>query len=148
MENNTSISDIKFMSDGERKDILSINNTVSPYESTKSIIQLFKEVVKLHPNDVAVIFENEKMTYEKLDKKSSIVADFLIKNGVKPYDRVALCIDKSFNLIIGILGILKCQACYVPLDSNYSNDRKEYIIHESNCNLCLCDKTFDLTLEK
>ena len=79
MENNTSISDIKFMSDGERKKILSINNTIAPYENTKSIIQLFKETVKLHPNDVAVIFENEKMTYEKLDKKSSIVADFLIK---------------------------------------------------------------------
>ena len=144
MDNNPSISKIDIMSKEERNEILSINNTVCPYDSDKSVVEIFEDVVAKHPNDTALIFEDKKMSYLELDKKSNDVAAFLKENGVMPNDRVAICIDKSFNLLVGILAVLKCGACYVPLDSNYTNDRKSYILEASNVKLCLCDDSFNL----
>ena len=144
MDNNPSISKIDIMSKEEKSEILSINNTVCPYDSDKSVVENFEDVVAKHPNDTALIFEDKKMSYLELDKKSNDVAAFLKENGVMPNDRVAICIDKSFNLLVGILAVLKCGACYVPLDSNYTNDRKSYILEASNVKLCLCDDSFNL----
>ena len=135
------------MSKSEKAAVLSINNTIKPYESQKSVIEIFEEVVGKHSNDIALIFEEQKMTYAELDRKSNNIAMFLKENGIVPNDKVAICIDKSFNLIIGILAVLKCGACYVPLDANYSDDRKKYILEESNVKLCLCDESFNLNFK-
>lgn len=147
MDNNPNISEIDIMSKSEKAAVLSINNTIKPYESQKSVIEIFEEVVGKHSNDIALIFEEQKMTYAELDRKSNNIAMFLKENGIVPNDKVAICIDKSFNLIIGILAVLKCGACYVPLDANYSDDRKKYILEESNVKLCLCDESFNLNFK-
>ena len=107
MDNNPNISEIDIMSKSEKAAVLSINNTIKPYESQKSVIEIFEEVVGKHSNDIALIFEEQKMTYAELDRKSNNIAMFLKENGIVPNDRVAICIDKSFNLIIGILAVLK-----------------------------------------
>ena len=144
MEQNPSISQIDIISPEEKNAILSINNTVHPYASDKSVIELFEEVVAKHPNDTALIFEDKKMSYAELDRKSNEVAAFLQAQGINSKDRVAICIDKSFNLLIGILAVLKCGATYVPLDANYTDDRKLYILKESNAKLALSDDSFNL----
>src|SRR5699024_2454938 len=95
-------------------------------------------------NDTDLIFEDKKMSYAELDRKSNEVAAFLQAQGINSKDRVAICIDKSFNLLIGILAVLKCGATYVPLDANYTDDSKLYILKESNAKLALSDDSFNL----
>lgn len=144
IERNSKISKIEVITESEKKLISSFNNTLTPYENNKIVIDLFEENVKNNPNSIALIFENKSMTYLELDKQSNYLANYLFELGVNSEDRIGLAIDKSFELIIGILGILKCGASYVPLDNNYTDDRKEFILNESNAKLCLCDNNFNL----
>ncbi len=140
IENNSTISQVKIMTDDEYNLITkTFNNTIVPYESDKTIVEIFDSVVKSTSDSTALIFDNQSMTYKELDEKSNKVANYLIDIGISLGDRVGVYIDKSFELIIAILGILKCGACYVPLDDNYSNERKEYILNESNVKICICD---------
>lgn len=145
IENNPSIEDIKIMPDWEKQKIINIfNNTRIPYENDKTVIQLFKETVKARPNDIALIFGNASMTYEELDKKSDSIANYLFGQNITYGDHVAVMLDKSFELMTSILGILKVGGVYVPIDDNYTLDRKKYILKESNVKLCLCDKWQDI----
>lgn len=147
IENNPSIEDIQIMTDWEKQKIINVfNNTCAPYESEQTVISLFKNIVKSNPNNTALILGNSSMTYEELDKKSDIVANYLLNNNICNGDRVAVMLDKSFELMISILGILKIGGVYVPIDDNYNLDRKKYILEESKIKLCICDKCQDIDL--
>lgn len=144
IDNNSNISNIKIMSDSEMQKIINIfNNTVSPYESTSTIIELFEKSVKAYSNAPALILDMSSMSYKELDEKSNSVAWFLHENGIKYGDRIGILVDKSFELLVSIIGVLKCGACYVPIDDNYNLDRKKYILNESNVKLCLVDSLQD-----
>lgn len=144
IDNNSNISNIKIMSDSEMQKIINIfNNTVSPYESTSTIIELFEKSVKAYSNAPALILDKSSMSYKELDEKSNSVAWFLHENGIKYGDRIGILVDKSFELLVSIIGVLKCGACYVPIDDNYNLDRKKYILNESNVKLCLVDSLQD-----
>ena len=145
IEINPNLSKIEIMTEKEKKLITeTFNNTIAPYESNKTLIKLFNETIKANPNSKALIFEDKFMTYSELDDKSNCVANYLKSLGTTKNDRIGISIDKSFELIIGILGILKCGASYVPLDNNYSNERKEFILSESKAKFVLCDNSFNL----
>jgi len=142
--NNPTIDDIKIMPDWEKQKIVHIfNHTQMAYESDDTVINLFKKVVKSNPNDTALIFGNHSMTYEELDKSSDVIASYLLTQHISCGDRVAVMVDKSFELMISILGILKIGGVYVPVDDNYNLDRKKYILKESKVKLCICDKWQD-----
>lgn len=145
INNNSNIEDIKIMPDWERQKIVNIfNNNAIDYESEQTIISLFKKAAVTHSKDIALIFENNSMTYEELDQKSNIIANYLKSENITYGDKVAILLDKSFELLASILGILKVGACYVPIDDNYNLERKKYILKESQVKLCLCDKWQDL----
>lgn len=147
IDHNPTINDIKIMPDWEKQKILNIfNHTQIDYENDKTVIDLFKQAVREHANDTALILDNNMMTYQELDEKSNKVANYLAIQQISNGDRVAVMLDKSFELIIAILGILKLGACYVPVDDNYNLERKQYIIKESNAKLCLCDKWQDISI--
>lgn len=149
IENNPIIDEIKIMPDWERQKILNIfNNTKVDYENSKTVIGLFKEIVKSHPGDTALIFQDDVMTYKQLDEKSDCVASYLTHENIGFGDRVAIMLDKSFDLMVGILGILKVGACYVPIDDNYNLERKQYICEQSGAKLCLCDTLHDINIKQ
>ena len=88
----------------------------APFNEAMLVIDFFDTQASKTPNQIAVYFHEEKLTYVQLHKQAGILAQFLINKGVKPGDLVGLCIERSCNLIVGVLGILKAGAGYVPLD--------------------------------
>src|SRR3982751_5990692 len=83
----------------------------------------FEKQVAKTPGHIAVYFHEDKLTYAQLDERSNQLANYLVAKGVKPGSLVGLCIERSCNLIVGVLGILKAGAGYVPLDPEYPRER-------------------------
>lgn len=133
------LKDLEIITPEEKRRILiDFNNTKITYPREKTIVELFEEQVKKHSNEIALHFENESLTYGELNEKINQLAHFLklnyqIKNG----NIVGLFIDKSIEMIIGMLAILKAGACFLPLDFELPVERLSYIISNSNPNLIL-----------
>ncbi len=98
-----------------------------------------KQAVKT-PDHIAVYFHDDKLTYAQLDEKSNQLANYLIAKGVKPGSLVGLCIERSCNLIVGVLGILKAGAGYVPLDPEYPQERLQYMIETAQMPLLITNQ--------
>lgn len=141
IENNATIRDIKIMSDEEMHRILyEYNDTVRDYPRNKTVVELFEEQAKNNPEAIAVVFENSSLTYQKLNERANFLAQVLKENGVRPHDAVGIIIDKSFDLIIAILATLKTGAFYVPVEKNYNNARKEFMLINAGANIVLTDE--------
>ena len=126
------IYELPMLSKAERHQILyDWNNTRAAYSQDKCIHQLFEAQAERIPSAIAVIYENQKLSYGELNRKSSQLACYLIDQGIGPEVRVGLCLQRSMEMIIGILGILKAGAAYVPIDPDYPEQRLEYILNDS-----------------
>jgi amino acid adenylation domain-containing protein/thioester reductase-like protein len=134
---------INFLSPAERKKLLiDWNQTEVPYPHDKTIHQLFEEQVKKTPNNIAVIFEGQQLTYRELNKRANQLAYHLISLGVKPDNLVAICLNRSFAFIIGVLGILKAGGAYVPLDPNYPKDRLQFMLQDTKAAVLLTQQAY------
>lgn len=141
---NTSLKDISILSNLEKKELLTIyaNHTL-PYPSHKSIIQLLEEQVFRNPNSIAVWYQDEKLTYQELKDKVDHFSYYLYKRGVKKGDMVGTLLDRSPNLIIAMLAILKCGAIYLPIDKSFPAERISYIIGNSKLKTLLVNDFSD-----
>jgi non-ribosomal peptide synthetase component F len=109
---------------------------------------LIEKQVKLTPNNIALVYENIKLTYEKLNEKANIIANYLIDNhNVVPDDLISLLLNRSQNMIIAILGVLKSGVAYVPISPNNPKERIDYIIEDTKQNLLLDDKLVNKILK-
>ncbi|MCI9039033.1 MAG: amino acid adenylation domain-containing protein [Clostridia bacterium] len=137
------ISSISMLSKEEEKQILQeFNNTTVPYPNDKNIVTLWEDQVKLTPHKKAIIFENTNMTYQELDEKANQLAHFLQKNGALEGEIIPILLDKSLEMIVSILAILKVGAAFLPIDVYYPKDRIDYIIRDSNAKLLLTNSGF------
>ncbi|BDU23177.1 non-ribosomal peptide synthetase [Dyella sp. GSA-30] len=105
--------------------------------SINTVLDHFRHQVDLHPDAPALIDRHRILTYAELDKRSDAVADFLIQRGVKPGDLVPLLAGRSSEVIIGLLGIVKTGAAYVPIDETYPALRQHYIVEQTGASLAL-----------
>lgn len=134
----TKISDISMLSDDERNMILyDFNDTKMDYPKDKTIAELFEEQVKYTPDKIAVVFENESLTYRELNEKANALAWYLISLGAKEHDIIGICMNRSLELLVSMLSILKLGAAYLPIDPTYPKSRIEYIIKDSNIDTIL-----------
>jgi len=97
----------------------------------KCLHQLFIEQVERTPNAVAVIFEDEQLTYHQLNARANQVAHYLQQLGVLPEIKVGICVERSLEMIVGILSILKAGGAYVPLDPTYPQERLAFILEDA-----------------
>ncbi|WP_440705188.1 amino acid adenylation domain-containing protein, partial [Cysteiniphilum sp. E12A11] len=105
--------------------------------------QLFEKQVDKHPNNIAVVFENKQLTYAQLNAKANQLARYLRSiTPIQPDTFIAIALDKSLEMIIGILGILKSGAAYVPIDPNYPSDRIQYILDDTKAPLILSQSQY------
>jgi amino acid adenylation domain-containing protein len=111
-----------------------------------SIHELVTESCQLYPDKIALRYRNKSLTRAELDRKSNRVARYLQKNGVRPGDIVGISMDRSIELIVGMLGILKAGAAYLPMDPAYPNDRLTYMAENSGLNLILTEEEYADTL--
>ncbi|MEH2000618.1 MAG: amino acid adenylation domain-containing protein [Nostoc sp.] len=111
------ISQLEILSPSDRQQLLvEFNQTHINVLQDKCIHQLFEAQVQKTPNKIAVVFEDQQLTYAQLNSKANQLADYLQQRGVKPEVLVGLCTERSLLMIIGLLGILKAGGAYLPLD--------------------------------
>lgn len=139
------IENIRIMSKEEENKILyEFNNTSTYYPKDKTVIDLFEEQVEKNPDKVALVFEDKEMTYKELNEKANKLAYYLrYEKGINTGDIVAVAIDKSFELYISILAILKADGIYLPIDINLPSDRIEYMLKNCNCKNTLVVDDFE-----
>jgi amino acid adenylation domain-containing protein/non-ribosomal peptide synthase protein (TIGR01720 family) len=113
------------------------NNTTKEYPSDKCIHQLFEEQVERSPDAIAVVFEEEQLTYLQLNQRANTIAHHLRTLGVGPEVLVGICVERSLEMIVGLLGILKAGGAYVPFDPSYPQERLRYMLEDSGVQVLL-----------
>lgn len=145
---NVKLSDIEMISANEKQQLLYAFNTVdNDFQPEKTIHQLFAEHVTLQPNAPAVSFEGETLTYRELDEKSNQLAGLLKAEGITSESIVGLMLENSTEMVIGILGILKAGGAYLPIDIEYPEERKKYLLDDSRAELLLTTEPLKERLE-
>lgn len=127
---NTPIQQLDILPIGQRQQILlEFNDTVRDYSQKPAFIHaLFEAQVKRNPNAIALRFEDENISYAELNAKANQLAHTLIELGVKPDTLVGICLERSIEMVIGLLGILKAGGAYVPLDPAYPPERLQFML--------------------
>lgn len=145
LENNDiTLNEIEIVTPDEKKKILyDFNNTSADYPRDKTITQLFEEQVEKTPDNIAVVFENQKLTYRELNEKANSLASYLRSQKIGRNDIVGIMVNRSLEMIISILAVLKSGACYIPIDPEYPQDRIEYMLNNSNAKLLLTFKRLE-----
>ncbi len=142
-DKNTKISAVEIISTEEKNKILyDFNNTTTVYPADTTIPQLFAEQSARTPDHIAIIgatSQGGQLTHAELNKKSHQLAHVLINQGVSPGDIVALMAERSIESIIAILGILKSGAAYLPIDPQYPEERKQFMLADSASKILLTE---------
>ncbi|MBS5824841.1 MAG: amino acid adenylation domain-containing protein [Clostridium argentinense] len=137
------ICDIDIITKDEKRRVLyDFNNTKTKYPKNKTIHELFEEQVKNTPNNIAVVYKDKQLTYSELNEKSNCLAKILRNKGVKADTVVGIMVEKSLEMIIGILGILKAGGAYLPIDTEYPQQRINHIVNDSNVKILLSKDSF------
>jgi amino acid adenylation domain-containing protein len=140
---NEQINQVPLLSKAEQNKILvDWNQTNREYPKNKSIQQLFESLVEKTPDAVALSLDDQQLTYRELNEKANQLANYLRENNVELETLVGVCLEHSFELIIGILAILKSGGAYVPLDPDYPNERLELILEDTNSPVLLTFSQF------
>lgn len=116
------------------------NNTQDDYDVSRLLHQEIETQAAKIPQAIAARFQNETITYEKLNQKSNQLAHCLISQGIKPNDIVSIYIHRGINMLITIFGILKSGAAYLPLDPHYPDRRINYMLSNSQSKILLTHK--------
>ncbi|GAA6614882.1 hypothetical protein NUACC26_006690 [Scytonema sp. NUACC26] len=126
------VSELPLLTEQERHQLLfEWNNTTKEYPQDKCIHQLFEEQVELSPDTVAVVFEGTQLTYRELNARANQLAHYLKTLGVGSEVLVGICVERSLEIIVGLLGILKAGGAYVPLDPAYPSERLAFMLEDS-----------------
>ena len=107
------------------------NDTKADYPDEATIHQLFEAQVERSPEQTAVIFEEQMLTYAQLNAQANQLAYYLIEQGVKPESLVGICVERSLEMMVGLLAILKAGGAYVPIDPTYPQERIDYMLADS-----------------
>ncbi|MEL7407801.1 MAG: amino acid adenylation domain-containing protein, partial [Cyanobacteria bacterium J06558_2] len=132
------LSDLPLLTEPEKQQLLvEWNNTAENYPQDKYIHQLFEKQVRKTPDAVALVFEDEQLTYRELNTRANQLAHHLQTLGVQPEVLVGICLERSLEMVVGLLAILKAGGAYVSLDPSYPPERIAYMLEDSQVPLLL-----------
>jgi len=127
--------------ESERQQVLELfNATQAAYPQEKLVHELFEEQVYRTPGAVAVICEGHSLTYAELNAKANQLAHYLRERQIGPDQLVGICVERSLSMVVGLLGILKAGAAYVPLDPSYPPERLRYMLSDAAPKVILTQK--------
>ncbi len=130
------ISDLPLLSRTERHQLLETwNDTAIDYPRHACIQQVFENQVEQTPNHVALVHGDRQLTYRELNKRANQLASYLRARGVGPEVLVGICLERSLEMIIGLLGVLKAGGAYVPLEPTYPRDRLAYLLQDTQLSI-------------
>lgn len=131
-ESNQKLNELTLLSSAEKEWLVhDLNQTRTTFPEDKTIIQLFEECVEEQGQKTAILWNEEQISYEELNRKANQVAGFLAEQHVKKGDKIAILLDRGPLQIVSILGILKAGCVYVPIDPEYPEERVRFILEDS-----------------
>ncbi len=141
---NNNIEDIEMISNSEMNIILNEYNihVDNMPEINGTVIEKFENTVEKNKDNIAIICGEEKITYDMLNERANKLAHLLLENGVKKGQAVCIMMDKSIDMIIGIIAVMKCGGVYVPIEIDYPKERVQYMIKNTNSKIVLVDKHY------
>jgi amino acid adenylation domain-containing protein len=135
------ISQLPLLTEDEAHQVLfEQNSNASAYPQDKCFHQLFEAQAERNPESVAIIYKDEKLTYGELNRRANKVAHYLRSLGVKPETFVGICVERSLEMVVGLLGILKSGGAYLPLDPAYPKQRLALALKNTNAPVVLTEK--------
>ncbi|XLS30266.1 amino acid adenylation domain-containing protein [Flavobacteriaceae bacterium M23B6Z8] len=143
-KDNLAIRDLSLLTSEEVAKLASFNQTELSYERDASIVAIFKERVAEYPDRIALSFEGESLTYLELDTLSDRVAAFLLSEKVTSGSIVGLLFDRSLDVLISMLGVLKIGAAYLPIDTSLPEDRIRYMLMQSEASYVFGSKSNEM----
>ena len=139
--NDISLNDIEIVTPDEKRKLLyDFNNTKMDYPKDKTIVELFEKQVLKTPDNIAVVFEDKSLTYKELNEKANSLAYYLRDHEVSRNDIVGIMVNRSLEMIVSSIAVLKAGACYIPIDPEYPQDRIKYMLANSNSKILLTFK--------
>lgn len=132
------LKDLPMLTTAEKHQLLmEWNNTWAEYPQDKCIHQLFEAQVKRTPDAVAVVFEDKQLTYRQLNQQANQLAHYLQKLGMEPEVLVGICLERSLEMVVALLGVLKAGGAYVPLDPAYPQERLAFMLENAEVSILL-----------
>ncbi|NNB85299.1 amino acid adenylation domain-containing protein, partial [Corallococcus exiguus] len=142
------LGDVSLLSSEERRQLLrDFNATSAPFPADSCIHHLFEAQSALRPDAVAIEFGSQRLTYRQLDSRANQLAHALRSHGVGPDDLVALCLERSVELVVSLLAILKAGAAYLPLDADYPAQRLAFMLEDAPPRLLLSSRALRSRLD-
>ena len=137
------MGELEILSEAERQQLLvEWNRTEVPYSTNQCVHQLFEEQAARAPQAVAVVEEDGEISYAELNRRANQLAHYLRKMGVGPDERVGICVERGFEMIVGLLAILKAGGAYVPLDPAEPSARRSYMVKDAGAKFVLANERF------
>lgn len=143
------VAELPLLRSRERHQLLvEWNDTQVDYPQDKCIHQLFEEQVEKTPDAIAVVFQEQQLTYRELNSKANQLARYLQTLGVKPEVLVGICVERSLEMVVGIFGILKAGGAYLPLDPTYPAERLAFMLEDARVPVLLTQSSLKEKLPK
>jgi amino acid adenylation domain-containing protein len=139
-----SLDTLNYLSDKEKDQLLVQFNDTSDesYPLDRTIIDLLEQQVQRTPDAVAVTFETQQLTYKELDAQTNKLAHYLIDRGVETETLVPICLERSIDMIIAIIGIMKAGGAYVPIDPEYPAERIDYMLSDTGASFAISNPSY------
>ncbi|WP_179198327.1 non-ribosomal peptide synthetase [Nostoc sp. T09] len=135
------ISKLNILSDRTLNQLLfEFKQTEANYPKNKCIHQLFAEQVERTPDNIAVAFNSQQLTYTELNTRANQLANYLQRLGVSAEVLVGICVERSLEMLVGILGIIKAGGAYVPLDPHYPQERLAFMLEDTQVSVLLAQQ--------
>ena len=132
------IEKIQMLGEEEKNRLIhQVNNTKHNFNPNETIHKMISDRANVAKNDIALVFENEKLTYTELEQKTNSLAKVLKDKGAGANDVIAIMVPRSLEMLVGIIGVLKAGASYMPVDISYPKERIEYMLENSNAKFVL-----------
>ncbi|MDZ8110306.1 MAG: amino acid adenylation domain-containing protein [Nostoc sp. DedQUE12a] len=131
------ICELSLLTAAEQEQLLFNFNQTSREYKNLSLNQLFEQQVELTPDSLALIYESEELTYSQLNYQANQLANYLQKHGVTKETLVAICLERSIDMVVGILAILKAGGTYIPLDPSYPVERLNFMLLDSQASILI-----------
>ncbi|MFD1290957.1 amino acid adenylation domain-containing protein [Laceyella putida] len=142
------LHELELMADAEKEKLLyGFNDTKAAYPGDQTIHALFEQQVQRTPDQVAVVFKDEELTYRQLDERANQLAHALRRRGVGREQIVGILVRPSLEMIIGVLGVLKAGAAYLPIDPQYPLERIDYMLQDSRAAMLLTQTGLTVPVE-
>ena len=135
------LSELPVLTAVELAQLIEWNATGTPYKAERCLHELFEEQVERTPLAVAVVYEQEQLSYQELNRRSNQLAHYLRELGVGPETPVGICLERSLDMVIALLAVLKSGGAYVPLDPGYPQERLQFMVEDAQVTVVISQRT-------